>query len=562
MKWTLRKKITGSFLIIAFLFAGASGMFYYYLKSMESSYNDLLGRRSAILANVNEIQLQASMQNSSMREYLLSQSLDSQSKIGQSGGNIEKLVQETLQLVQAKEEQDKLKMISSFNQEYMNKVKGTVATASSDLVKARDEANDHVYPIGRNIQALTEQMAERQQKLMEEGNQQAMALVEEIIIVVSILGVSVVALAIAAGSIISRMISNPVRRMTAMLRDIADGDLTMDPISVKNKDEVGDLADGINNMGTNLAKLIRQVRVSAEHVASSAEELTASAGQTGLATEQIAAAVQEVAGGTQLQVRSVEQIVESIAELKENTEQIASSIISMNEVSADSLSAAAGGNETITKTVKQMNVIQKTISETAQVVKGLEDKSEEINKIAEVITDISGQTNLLALNAAIEAARAGEHGKGFAVVADEVRKLAVQSANSAKQIGEIIDMIQSLTEQAVKAMRKGTSEVDHGMDYVRESGEAFTLLNQSVTVVSKQAEEVAAAAEAIRSSTSLVAESIGSISQMAESAAATTEEVSASTEEQLASMEEIMSSSTALADMAEGLNDSIKQFRV
>ncbi|MFC0189682.1 methyl-accepting chemotaxis protein [Fictibacillus aquaticus] len=562
MKLTLRKKLTGSFLIISLLFAGASGVFFYYLKSMESSYNDLLGRRSEILANMKEIQLQGAMQSSSMREYLLQQSLDSQSKIGQSGANINILVQETLALVKVDEDKENLKKISKLNTEYMDEVKKVTATASVDLVKARDEANNKVYPLSREIRTLSGKLAERQQKLMEKGNQEAMALVEEIIFIVSIIGVAVVVLAIAAGTYISRMISRPVSRMTVMLKDIAEGDLTMDPIQVKNKDEIGDLADGINSMGTNLAKLIRQVRTSAEHVASSAEELTASAGQTAQATEQIASAVEEVAGGSQHQVRSVEQIAESIDALKNGTLQIFESMNKMAEASGSSLEAAAGGNEAITRTVSQMDVISKSITETAFAVKDLGEKSQEINKIVDVITDISGQTNLLALNAAIEAARAGEQGKGFAVVANEVRKLAEQSAQSANQIGEIIFMIQELTDNAVKAMNKGTLEVENGTHLVRESGQAFTVLKESVVLVSKQVDEVAAATEAINSNTIHVADSIQYISQMAETAASTTQEVSASTEEQLASMEEIMSSSTALADMAEELNSSIRQFRV
>jgi methyl-accepting chemotaxis protein len=562
MKLTLRKKLTGSFLIISLLFAGASGVIFYYLKSMESSYNDLLGRRSEILANMKEIQLQGAMQGSSMREYLLQQSLDSQSKIGQSGANITILVQDTLPLLKVDEDKRNLKKISKLNDEYMDEVKKVTATASVDLDKARDEALNKVYPLSREIRTLSEKMAERQQKLMVKGNKDAMALVEEIIFVVSIIGVAVVVLAIAAGTYISRMISRPVSRMTVMLKDIADGDLTMDPIQVKNKDEIGDLADGINSMGTNLAKLIRQVRTSAEHVASSAEELTASAGQTAQATEQIASAVEEVAGGSQLQVRSVEQIVDSINALKNGTLQIYESMNKMAKASGSSLQAADGGNEAITKTVSQMDVISKSITETADVVKDLGEKSQEINKIVDVITDISGQTNLLALNAAIEAARAGEQGKGFAVVADEVRKLAEQSAQSANQISEIIFMIQELTENAVKAMKKGTVEVENGTHLVRESGEAFTILKESVVLVSKQVDEVASATEAINSNTVHVADSIHYISQMAETAASTTEEVSASTEEQLASMEEIMSSSTALADMAEELNSSIRQFRV
>ena len=281
-----------------------------------------------------------------------------------------------------------------------------------------------------------------------------------------------------------------------------------------------------------------------------------------MATEQIATTIGEVAGGSQEQVRTVDDIVEAMNQLSAGIQQIAVSMQNMSEASARSMQVAEGGNETIQKTIGQMDAIHTSMDSTSRVVKDLGEQSQEITNIVDVITDIAGQTNLLALNAAIEAARAGEQGRGFAVVADEVRKLAEQSSASASQIGQLITSIQELTEKAVTAMKNGAIEVNGGRELVYQSGEAFKSLYDTVAEVSGQVSDISAATEQMTASTEHVVGSIDVISSMAETAASSTQEVSASAEEQLASMEEISSSSNALSQLAEEMNEAINKFKV
>jgi methyl-accepting chemotaxis protein len=562
MKLTLGKKLIGSFLTIAVLFAATCGIFFYFLNDMQNTYHELLDRRAVIFQNAKEIELQATIQNSSVREFLLEQSSDSKAKLLDSTDKIDKLVADTLKLVEADADKKRLERISYLNNDYRTESDRVLQNSMSNMEAANEYAKTSLFPVGDEMRDVTFEMAQRQDNLMDEGKMEVTSAEKFVITLVSILGIVIVIAALVIGYIISRMISKPVIRMADMVNDIASGDLTMDPIAVKNKDEIGMLADGINHMGMNLASLIRQVRTTSEQVAASSEELTASAEQTSLATEQIATTIGEVAGGSQEQVRTVDDIVEAMNQLSAGIQQIAVSMQNMSESSVRSLRVAEGGNETIQKTVDQMDAIHSSITSTSQVVRNLGDQSQEITKIVDVITDISGQTNLLALNAAIEAARAGEQGRGFAVVADEVRKLAEQSSASAQQIGLLITSIQELTEQAVQAMESGTEEVEGGRELVHQSGKAFQSLYETVTEVSNQVGEVSAATQQMSASTEHVAESIEVISQMAETAAASTQEVSASAEEQLASMEEISASSNALARLAEDMNVTINKFRV
>ncbi|MBO1510231.1 methyl-accepting chemotaxis protein [Metabacillus bambusae] len=232
--------------------------------------------------------------------------------------------------------------------------------------------------------------------------------------------------------------------------------------------------------------------------------------------------------------------------------------ISANQTSEMSVD----GKKSIDKVKRQLNLINDNVTGLGSAINGLSERSIEIGRINEVITAIAAQTNLLALNAAIEAARAGEHGKGFAVVADEVRKLAEQSASSAKQITNLIAVIQNDTNQTIHSMNSTTKEVDAGLTVVEEAGKSFEKIEDSIKEVVLQINDVTGAINQLSSGTSQVATSIKIVKEIAEESAVRNQNVSAATEEQLASMEEIETSSTNLAKMSEQLQLLIRKFTV
>lgn len=379
--------------------------------------------------------------------------------------------------------------------------------------------------------------------------------------------ISTILLSTIAGIIIAffiiRSISKPITIMNARLKEIAEGegDLTQ-TIDLDSRDELGEMAYSFNNMIGKLRELIIQVGYSAEQVAAASEQLTASSEETTRATEQIASTVQEVAIGTAKQAESVKGTSITVNEMSTSLSQFGTSSEVVKTTALHASGKAVEGNKAVATIVAQMNEINETVQELSVMVKTLGARSNQIGKIVAAITGIAEQTNLLALNAAIEAARAGEHGRGFAVVADEVRKLAEQSAGSAQEISQLISTIQSDTNETVKAMEDTTNKVTEGINFVHDAGKLFEQIKQAVLEVSSQIQEAVSDVQKMAVGAEQMAQSVELIAETADLAAIGTQNMSAATEEQLASMEEITASSSSLSKMAEELNEIVRKFKV
>jgi methyl-accepting chemotaxis protein len=354
----------------------------------------------------------------------------------------------------------------------------------------------------------------------------------------------------------------PIVQISEQVNQVSNGNLDVEALEVKSKDEVGKLAHDFNIMTKSLKEFIEQVSSASHQVAATSEQLTSSAEETSKATEQIAESIQEVAAGADQQVTDINQINDTVNEISNGMDQISSNIQSVTDAAAKAANNAESGNEVINQTAKQMNKIQLKSHESSKVVNILDQKSTEINNIISLITDISEQTNLLALNAAIEAARAGEHGKGFAVVADEVRKLAEQSNGSAGKISQLITEIQKETQRAVQSMDEGNHAVEEGMSMVNQAGKAFKDIYEAVEQVSNETQEVSAAIQQINAGTQDMVYSMNSITEISNGSAGNTQQVASASEEQNASMEEISAAANTLSEMAEELQHSISRYKI
>jgi methyl-accepting chemotaxis protein len=375
----------------------------------------------------------------------------------------------------------------------------------------------------------------------------------------------VVAIALVLGVIIIYFvvssITRPLQKIKVVAELISTGDLT-EQIEHKQNNELGDVGNSFNSMVSSLRNVLTEVSETSVQLASASEQLTASAEQSAQASEHTAVTMQELAQGTEQQVRSIEQTDQTVKELATGVQQIAFNAQTVSQTATEASDIAQQGNLAIQKAVEQMNSISKSVNGSSVTIKNLGDHAQNIGQIVATIVGLSSQTNLLALNAAIEAARAGEHGRGFAVVADEVRKLAEQSSRSAHRIAEYISTIQNEIQNAVEAMAQGTEEVAIGIDVVHVAGSSFDQIQNAVTEVSKQIQEVSAAVQQMTAGAEQVSQSVGLITEVTQTAASGTQTDSASSEEQLASMEEITSSASALSEMAEQLESLIRKFKL
>lgn len=358
-----------------------------------------------------------------------------------------------------------------------------------------------------------------------------------------------------------RSIVRPINELREQAAIVSHGDLSQD-IKITSNDELGELGESFNQMTTNLRFLVEQIGTNTEQVAASAEQLNSSAEQSTTATETVSSAIQEIATGAENTTYALQKNADSLQEVLQGVLRITTNSSSVAELARETTGEAEVGNKYVEENLSQMRFIHESVSQSNKAIAQLSERSKEIGKILDVISTIADQTNLLALNAAIEAARAGEHGKGFAVVADEVRKLAEQSQSSTKLIEELINVIQKETEQSVNIMNDVLNNAQKGVEISVETSSKFATILESTRNISPQIEEITATVRQISVIVEEVAESAKIITGLSKDNASSSEDVAASTEEQLASMQEINASSAALASMAEELKDIVNKFKL
>lgn len=382
-------------------------------------------------------------------------------------------------------------------------------------------------------------------------------------IMVTTIIVVVVSLLVGLGLIffIIRSITKPLASLTSSVKRISDGDLR-EPITVTSNDEIGQLATGINEMQGNLKNVITNVSTASDNLSSQSEELTQSASEVKSGSQQIATTMQELAEGTESQATHAGDLSTSMEAFsaKVNGAKDKGDIIydSSNHV----LGLTKEGSQLMNTSVKQMAVIDEIVKEAVNKVEGLDVESQKISKLVSVIKDIAEQTNLLALNAAIEAARAGEHGKGFAVVADEVRKLAEQVGVSVTDITGIVTNIQNESTDVAKSLQIGYTEVEKGTSQMKTTGETFVTINDAVEDMVKNIKSISENLTTMSSSSQEMSTSVEDIAAVAEESAAGVEETAASAQQASSSMEEVSGSSEELAKLAEELKELISQFKI
>ncbi|MFC4404719.1 methyl-accepting chemotaxis protein [Gracilibacillus xinjiangensis] len=344
--------------------------------------------------------------------------------------------------------------------------------------------------------------------------------------------------------------------------EIANGDLTQPLHITKRKDEIGQLQNSFVKMKQDLKDLIAKVLETSQSVATSSAQLSTNADQTSIATDKISGNILEVSKGSIKQLDYVEDSSKNVHRMANDIEVISNQIDLVTTASNEASIRSQQGIDTITKVNEQMTIINQNSEDTNNVIRSLNQNSQEINKIIDIITSIAEQTNLLALNAAIEAARAGEHGRGFAVVADEVRKLAEMSGRSARQISMLISTMQKTTNTVIDSMTNGNNAVKHGTELVTEANKAFHNITGVVNDIKKRMEDAISSIELINKNKETLIASMESVSAITGAAASYSQEVASVTEEQAASIQEVSAATKVLEEMAQELQDNVRKFKI
>jgi methyl-accepting chemotaxis protein len=360
------------------------------------------------------------------------------------------------------------------------------------------------------------EMVKYQEELTTAGAMAAQSTYRNARLILLGIGAFVFVFAVFLASFLTRSITKPLSEGVLVAHKIADGDLTAQ-IDTSRTDETGQLLGAMRDMVTKLQHIISEVKNAAKNIASASKELNEN-------SELMSEGAIEQAGRSSQVATASEEMSQTVLDIAKNTSSIETSATETARMAKD-------GEGVVDGSVEKVKSIAKRIDQSAELIKSLGERSNQIGEIINVINEIADQTNLLALNAAIEAARAGEAGRGFAVVADEVKKLAERTANSTAEIGSMINSMQGEVKQIVISMGDITSEVKSGVELSIQAGGVLRTIVGSVDQLHVMVQQIASATEEMASTSEEINRDIETIASVSKETSGNSEQIARASRE-------------------------------
>lgn len=562
-RFTINRKLFAGFAAVLLILMATVAIGYSQISRVDYQYTSIIEDKAHKLILIQELNVEVKKEQAAMRGYLLLGDAESLQDFTDAHNDYRALSRNLESIIEYPEAVALLQELNQLESEYyFTSNKAIKLRVSGDAKQYLEIASSQAQPILKQFDQKAEELAVYQQSLLDESKEEVHSEIESIKQLVLLLGVAAVAISLMVSWFVGRIISRPVKAIAASAERIAAGDLTSEKVNIRNRDEVGDLARSFNAMSEQLRGLISHVHGSAEQVAASAQQLTATSEQASAASGQIAGTMQQVATDANDGFTHLEEASRTIGDMSAGVLHISDRARQVSDSASEAYERAEDGGQAIHTATRQMGSIHDAVSGLSVQIHTLGERSTQIGHILNTITEMAKQTNILSLNAGIEAARAGENGKGFLVIASEIRKLAEQSSHSADQISELIASIQEETGQAVQKMNTASQEVASGLGAVRSAGTAFEHIQNSVHAVNGQIQEVSSSIEQVAAGAEQIVGAMKAVMTASESTVRGAQEVSSATEDQLASMEEVAASARMLSRMSEQLQGQLEKFKI
>lgn len=559
---TIRKKLLASYLGILIIVILVSIINFMQIQRMNSNMQTIVDEQQSVLLLASEMKDNLSTQGMLVRQYALSGDLsvlkdldtariELEEEIKKLNSEPSKAMAEVIETFVQENEQFNLAVDKAIEQTRVFDDEGAKITINNEV---RPPSQNMSNQIDKLIAYYDEQFTTMNNKVKNEAR---MAIWMTIVLVAVCIIVS-----ISAAFIMGKVIGAPIQKLQQAVSTIAAGDLTKENVETSSTGEVKELAESFNRMKESLTTLIQTMRKNTQQLSSSSEDLATHSDKALTYIEQTADLADRLSNNAKTSAENANVSADSMKETTYAVQKMAESTSNIHLNTQKMKNLADRGIKSIHAIERQMEEISSTTNVTETMIARLLEQSNEIQQMTKLITDITDQTNLLALNAAIEAARAGEHGKGFAVVADEVRKLAELSKESAHHIHRLTNEIRNETTQVAASVEQSVRASESGVAIVKQAGETFVLIEKAVDQIADEIGGTTSVVDKISASVEEVTVSVIGISEQSGESASYAAKVAETIEEQVGIIQEISAVSQQLTAESEFLEKMVDNFKV